>query len=63
MNDYSEVTCHLQRDVVNLINALNDKDWYQAWFISRRMQEDLKGLNFWTSTQLYPDGEPYSEPK
>lgn len=41
MNDYSEVTCHLQKDVVNLINALNDKEWEWAAKYANEMALDL----------------------
>lgn len=51
MNDYSEVTCHTQRDVVNLINALNDKKWKEAWNIVVDMRSDLKDLQDWIDEQ------------
>lgn len=41
MNDYSEVTCHLQKDVVNLINALNDKKWQLAHALAENLAHDL----------------------
>ncbi|HET8687062.1 MAG TPA: hypothetical protein VFM18_10410 [Methanosarcina sp.] len=47
MNDYSEVTCHLQRDVVNLINALNDKKWADAFKILVQMQKDIFELSLY----------------
>lgn len=45
MNDYSEVTCHLQRDVVNLIQALNDKKWIEAKEIISDIENDMNELS------------------
>lgn len=53
MNDYSEVTCHLQRDVVNLINALNDKKWDKAQNIICKIQVDMEDLYIFAEMELY----------
>lgn len=49
MNDYSEVTCHLHRDVVNLINALNDKKWDVATTIAWALRSDAEKVGIFAS--------------
>lgn len=52
MEDYSEVTCHLQKDVVKLINALNDRKWQDASDILDSFSNDLMDLDIWVYEQI-----------
>ncbi len=47
MNDYSEVTCHIQKDITELIKALNDKKWKKAQAITMNIGIDIMDLALW----------------
>lgn len=41
MQDFSEVTCHAQKDLIRLIAALNDKKWIEAQLIASKLESDM----------------------
>ena len=47
MNDYSEVTCDMQKRVTLMINKLEQKKFEEASKLAERLIADLNNIQFW----------------
>lgn len=47
MNDYSEVTATLPREVTDLIQALNDHKWNEAFNRAMKIGVNMGSLSAW----------------
>jgi hypothetical protein len=51
-NDYSEITCDLNKRVTILINTLERKAYAEALHMTLKLMGDLMKLNIWLSRKI-----------
>jgi hypothetical protein len=52
INDYSEITCLLNKRVTILINTLERKAYAEALHMTLKLMGDLLKLNIWLSRKI-----------